>query len=40
MDENLCFSKEAPAFDAKDISQALGKVTSPEGEIVRQISVK
>ena len=27
MDENLCFSKEAPAFDAKDISQALGKVT-------------
>ena len=32
MDENLCFSKEAPAFDTKDISQTLGKVTSPEGD--------
>ena len=30
MDEKLCFSKEAPAFDAKDISQALEKVISPE----------
>ena len=28
MDKKLCFSKEAPAFDAKDIFQALGKVIS------------
>ena len=32
MDEKLCFSKEAPAFDAKDISQALGKGISTEGD--------
>jgi len=32
MDKKLCFSKEAPAFDAKDIFQALGKVISSEGD--------
>ena len=39
MDEKSCFSKEAPAFDAKDISQALGKATSPEGDRSRVYNV-